>query len=569
MNLELSRLLTSNNKDEYISYYNKNNKLIFSNEYFIEKYKRDSELSGKDLKEIYTDEKIVSSIIKAKDKAIKNGGEERFVECIDDETYEFKVSVSKIDGEIEGYIVKEYYINKYEVANVINASIPNVMYVKGINGQYFYFNENFAEKFFKQKNIAGKTLLELVDDEDFVDKISDTKNDVISNNGVTFKSYDFYDDSKHYIGVIQFPLLDARKDPWAIIGVYVDAAEYVKKQRSLEKKAYCDQLTGTFNRSYFFKIMEEVQLADRYPCTLIMGDVNGLKIVNDSLGHIEGDKMLKHIADILKQSCRSGDSIFRWGGDEFVIVLPNTKLENTEILINRINENCAKASETGVPLSISLGAAELHDEDTDINETLTKAEEILYKNKMPDSTSEYVSPKLQFLEKLMDNKLGRRERYIGKILEYSMNLGELMHLTDSKLEQLKLAVMMSDLGKVGLSDSLLEKPMEKFTEEDIKEYKKHVDSGYRIAKSIQEIEHVSRDILCQYENWDGSGYPQGLVTSKIPVNSRIIAIASEYYLVKDRKKLDDKAIKQHFIDESGKRFDPKMTQVFIENIDKM
>lgn len=92
-----------------------------------------------------------------------------------------------------------------------------------------------------------------------------------------------------------------------------------------------------------------------------MGDVNGLKVVNDTLGHLQGDKLLIDISNVIKSSCRKNDLIFRWGGDEICIILPNTTAKEAELICNEIKKNCKEKSDSIIPLSIALGTSTKND----------------------------------------------------------------------------------------------------------------------------------------------------------------------------------------------------------------
>ena len=113
-----------------------------------------------------------------------------------------------------------------------------------------------------------------------------------------------------------------------------------------------------------------------------MGDLNGLKVVNDNLGHLEGDKLLVEIAKVLKGSCRKEDLVFRWGGDEFIILLPNSDYKLGKEICNRIQLNCKNTDKTPIPLSISLGVSTKINKQKDIDEILKEAEDMMYIEKL-------------------------------------------------------------------------------------------------------------------------------------------------------------------------------------------
>ena len=118
--------------------------------------------------------------------------------------------------------------------------------------------------------------------------------------------------------------------------------------------SYRDKLTGLYNRAYFDEKLKELNNKEFFPLSFVMGDLNGLKVINDAIGHLEGDKILNQISRVIKNSCRKDDLIFRWGGDEFCILLPKTTEEEAEAICNRIRKNCKLNHKTIIPLSIAL-----------------------------------------------------------------------------------------------------------------------------------------------------------------------------------------------------------------------
>lgn len=154
----------------------------------------------------------------------------------------------------------------------------------------------------------------------------------------------------------------------------------LEKQNHLEYIGYHDHLTGLFNRGFFEAELKRLHTERQLPMSIIFGDVNGLKNINDESTHLEGDKLLVEVASILKESVRSEDLVARWGGDEFVILLPQTNEHIVKEIINRINRSCKKSKSKYKP-SISLGYTTSHELTKDMNTPLRKAEKMMYKNK--------------------------------------------------------------------------------------------------------------------------------------------------------------------------------------------
>ncbi len=142
-----------------------------------------------------------------------------------------------------------------------------------------------------------------------------------------------------------------------------------------------DKLTGLYNRAYFEEELLRLDTARQLPLGVMLGDLNDLKFVNDHHGHQKGDFLLKRIADILKKTCRNEDVIARWGGDEFVILLPKTNEADVLKVIERIRGNISKENRSKFKLSLALGFSVKNKIEEDINEIMREAEKMMYKDK--------------------------------------------------------------------------------------------------------------------------------------------------------------------------------------------
>lgn len=161
-----------------------------------------------------------------------------------------------------------------------------------------------------------------------------------------------------------------------------------KQQQAEERLKYLslhDVLTGLYNRNYFEEEFNRLDVERQFPLAIIMGDINGLKIINDILGHQAGDKLLIKAAKVLKKACRKEDVICRWGGDEFAILLPKTNIETAKRICYRIRHACEKTEDDSVPLSFALGAATNEASEQSFKLLLKEAEDLMYQDKLLDN----------------------------------------------------------------------------------------------------------------------------------------------------------------------------------------
>lgn len=345
-----------------------------------------------------------------------------------------------------------------------------------------------------------------------------------------------------------------------------NVTEIVEKEEQIHYLSYHDKLTGLYNRAFFEEELKRLDNNRHLPLSIIMGDVNGLKIVNDVFGHLAGDKMLQSIAEILKTSCRKGDIIARWGGDEFIILLPNTSDVIAEEIIDRIYSNCKDKELDMQYANISLGYAIKNSSDEDILKVLVEAENNMYKNKLIDGKKVRDTIISSMIQYLFDGNY-EIKYHINRIKNYSLALANRLNLSNCDKNKLILLADVHDIGKISVPKEILDKPSI-LNESEWDEIKKHPETGYRIAKSIPELSHVAELILYHHERWDGKGYPHGLKGEKIPLLSRIFSVVDVYDAITQdkphRKAISLNEAIDFLLKNKGTQFDPYIVDSFVK-----
>ncbi|MGL5311815.1 MAG: sensor domain-containing diguanylate cyclase [Peptostreptococcaceae bacterium] len=263
--------------------------------------------------------------------------------------------------------------------------LPGVIFYKDKDSRYIYANKECTD-FYKERgidDIIGKTDFELNPDKDLANKfliddrmIIETKKPIYNEAIIVGKNGE-----KEYREVVKMPLIDSMGNVSGIVGRSINITEKKLTQERLKYLSYTDILTGLKNRTSFEERIQELACEKYLPLGVIMGDANGLKIINDSLGHEEGDKLLKLTSKVLKNVCEDIGEIFRIGGDEFVILVPNSSEELCNKLIKSINKKCIEHKHSLFELSISLGVSVRKDKVKNIYEVLKEAEDKMYINK--------------------------------------------------------------------------------------------------------------------------------------------------------------------------------------------
>lgn len=344
-----------------------------------------------------------------------------------------------------------------------------------------------------------------------------------------------------------------------------------ERTEELEYLSYHDSLTGAHNRTYIETIREELDNEKNIPTTVIMGDINGLKIVNDTFGHEAGNNLIVTIADIFHKCVGDSGIVARWGGDEFVALLPGTSMRNGLLLCNRIRSECKSAGEYPVTPSIALGVAVRMALEQSLMDVLRIAESRMYRNKFIDTASAR-GTLLYSLRKALSESTHETDEHSSRMRLLALELGRMIGLSPNTLDDLAILAGLHDIGKIGIPDSILEKPGP-LTDEEWKVMRAHPEIGARIVSGSPELAHISESILAHHEKWDGSGYPNGLAGEDIPLISRILGIVDSYDAMTSdrayRKAMSSEDALAEIERCSGSQFDPDLAEMFLTMMEEM
>ena len=389
--------------------------------------------------------------------------------------------------------------------------------------------------------------------------------------------------------------------------------------KKLSKLALKDPHTGLYNRRYLTETLDkELSLAKRHAQSLsiLMIDIDYFKSVNDTYGHIFGDLVLKQFSKTLKKAIRRYDILFRFGGEEFVIVSPRTdrptSLVLAERLLRTINAHSFGNKTHVLNLKLSISVASYPEDGLLIRgvDIVHLADQILNKVKEYGGNKAYSSEDIEKIEgnltsengisldmELLKKKIyrlsqranqslieaifavaktiGLKDQYpdafTRRTMHYATEIAKLLKLPMNEIEHIRKAAILHDIGKVGINKEILLK-RSKLTAKEFGIIKKHPQLSTDIIRPLYFLRGTIPLILYHHERWDGKGYPHGLKGKEIPIGARIIAIVDAYRSLTAnrpyRKAYSKSNVMKILKRESGTKFDPQVTAAFLKILSK-
>lgn len=503
------------------------------------------------------------------------------INLIDSEVSRIKIvgndEVSKLAVEINNMLKKIQLDNK----KIIDSEKQLKLVLEGANVGFWDWdiekdNLEVNEKFL---SILGYTKNELphsselwdklIHKEDFEYSSNFLKNSLWRTLDINVMEQRLLSKSGEYKWVLnQSKVVEYNKDdsPKRMTGIVTDITDKKKHEKELKYLTYYDKLTGTFNRGYYEFMLDKINENGRLPLTIIMGDLNGLKITNDTFGHEEGDMLLKETAEVLKAVCGSNAIISRYGGDEFIILLENRDEVEADKICMEIKRECLKKKVGSIWINIALGHATKFYRYESIDKIIKRAEDRMYRNKLLEDRSTRNSI-ISSLSKTLSEKSYETEEHAQRIYSYCSRICELLNLDSNKTDELYLLAKLHDIGKIAIEDKILNKP-DKLNDDEWKVMKTHSEIGYRIASSTPDLRHIAYYILTHHEKYDGTGYPKGLKGEEIPLLSRLLAIVDAFDVMTHDRPYRKAISVEEAIKElkrcAGTQFDPNLVEICIQ-----
>ncbi len=375
-----------------------------------------------------------------------------------------------------------------------------------------------------------------------------------------------------------------------------DISERVSNQRRLYQQSITDSLTGLFNRRHFDeRLDQEFGRASRYHTVFSVAiiDIDGFKQANDLYGHGYGDKVLQTATSVFLETCRDEDTLYRYGGDEFAMILPETTKKGASEVAERLREQffqrCSDKNKS-IQLSLSVGIASHPEDASDAKGLVGVADRRMYFAKesggnrisaydaLSEANSE-VDQLLQSLGNLTQMMEKSRGSYRVDALGHSQEMralgvevGRMLGLDCDRLQVFEQAAMLHDIGTIHLPKELLQKKG-KLSEAEWQQIRQHTTIGEGILDMIispdrKDLMDLKNIVAQHHESVDGSGYPRGLVDSEIMLEAKILAVTDAYCAMRTDRPYRPALSKEEAILElkqlSGSRFSPEVVDAFVQ-----
>ena len=371
-----------------------------------------------------------------------------------------------------------------------------------------------------------------------------------------------------------FAIPDRTTDSEQILISFTDISEKKQAEENIQYLAYHDYLTATYNRRYFETAFESKNTLAHYPLTIIAGDLNGLKLINDSFGHQTGDIAIQQFADEIRKHIPDDAVLARVAGDEFAAILTRTSEDEVKQIVITLQSGIrllvrdSKGNKAGAELTATFGYSTQSFPGEGVDILMKEAESFMYRRKFLENTSKH-SNVIDAIMSTLFEKSEREQKHSLRVCGIATAIATAMCLDDAVVAKVRVAGTLHDIGKIGIDESILNK-VDRLNTQDWETIRQHPIRSARILASVDEYLDIVPIVKAHHERIDGSGYPAGLSDKQIPLEAKIIAVADSFDAMTVTRPYREAISKEQAAEELkacvGSQFDGEIVEVFVSKV---
>ena len=359
-----------------------------------------------------------------------------------------------------------------------------------------------------------------------------------------------------------------------IVAIFDDVTEKKLAEESIQHLAYHDYLTDTYNRRFYENEYDKKNTGEYYPLAIITGDLNGLKLLNDSFGHYSGDSAIQQFAVEIQKRIPKDAILARVGGDEFSVILTQSSGEEARALTNDLQSNIRfnikdnKGNPVDADITAAFGYSCQAFPGQGLHELAKEADTFMYRRKFLENSSKRGNVIDAIMSALFE-KSEREQKHSLRVSSIATAIATAMGLDDTTVAKVRVAGSLHDIGKIGIDESLLKK-VGQLSDQEWELIKQHPIRSARILSSIDEYLDIVPIVKAHHERFDGNGYPARLRDKQIPLEAKIIAVADSFDAMTVSRPYRDRISFELATEElkrcSGSQFDAEIVNIFITKV---
>lgn len=446
---------------------------------------------------------------------------------------------------------------------ILNA-LPDIIFLVNADGLVLEQIGYNTSTIIDTSNFVGNNLRDVLVDKDLCENIIEKSKITLKTSNVELLEICLINDKTEEYFDIRF----AECTTETVLVLIRNMTTFQKQLKDINYLTNFDQLTGLLNRVNLRKQMNELLKGKRLPFTIIVADINGIKLVNSSYGFEVGDVFIKTFSDILLSVNYPGKILGYYGGGQFCIVLENADEKNAEEFVKLVKEECKLHYVKDINITAAFGYYCIHDEYSSIDYAVNSAEKFLLANKHKEYANNHINT-VEIINRTLQAKSPREQFHSDRVAELCVKFAVACGFSEKEQKEMHTAGLLHDIGKIGIREDILDKPG-KLDDNEFVEMRRHPEIGFKILEASGNMKEIASIIVSHHEKWDGTGYPYRLKGEDIPFKSRMITIIDAYdAMVSDRsyrKGMPQDVAVSELIKCKGTQFDPELVDIFIEKV---